>query len=293
MKKTLVVLAAGMGSRFGGLKQIQPVGPNGEFIIDYSIHDAIKAGFEKVVFIIRKENLDIFKETIGKRVEDKIETVYAFQEIDILPRKIDVQREKQFGTGHAVYCAKDYVDGPFAVISADDFYGPSVFKDLANFMDNEEGAAVVGYKIGDTIIGEEEVKRGVIIEENGVISAIKESKCHKDSERVYCKSLVGDMEDYTMPLDGPVNMLMYGFNTNFFERCEEMLNVFLDTADLQTAEFFLPDVVDTMIKEGRAKLVKTDETWMGMTYKEDLIHVQNKIQEMIDKGVYKNNLWEE
>ncbi|MBQ6841470.1 MAG: NTP transferase domain-containing protein [Bacilli bacterium] len=292
MKKTLVVLAAGMGSRFGGLKQIQPVGPNGEFIIDYSIHDAIKAGFEKVVFVIRKENLDVFKETIGKRVEDKVETVYAFQELDILPRKIEVKREKQFGTGHAVYCVKDYVDGPFAVISADDFYGPGAFDILADFINNETGVAVVGYKIGDTILGDEEVKRGVIIEEDGVIKAIRESACKKDSEKVTCRPLP-EGEEYTMPLDGPVNMLMYGFNINFFDRCEEMLNDFLDKADLEVAEFFLPDVVDTFIKEGNAKLVKTNEHWMGMTYREDLIKVQEEIKSLIEKGVYNNNLWEE
>lgn len=292
MKKTLVVLAAGMGSRFGGLKQIAPVGPNGEFIIDYSIHDALKAGFEKVVFIIRKQNLNDFKETIGKRLEDKIEVAYVFQETDILPREIAVEREKQFGTGHALYCAKGEVEGAFAVISADDFYGPGAFDTLGNWIDNNTGVAVVGYNIGDTIIGDEEVKRGVIIEENGVIQKIKESKVRKDIEKVYCEPLNGD-DAFTMPLDGSASMLMYGFNVNFFERLESMLNDFLDTADLTKDEFFLPDVVDSMIGEGLVYLVKTDETWMGMTYKEDLIAVQNKIKELINLGVYNNNLWEE
>lgn len=292
MKKTLVVLAAGMGSRFGGLKQIAPVGPNGEFIIDYSIHDALKAGFEKVVFVIRKQNLDDFKETIGKRVEDKIEVAYSFQELDVLPREINVTREKQFGTGHALYCAKSEVDGPFAVISADDFYGPGAFALLGDWMDNNTGVAVVGYKIGDTIIGDEEVKRGVVIEENGIIQAIKESRVTKDSEKVTCNPLNGDAT-FTLPLDGSASMLMYGFNTNFFERLELMLNEFLDTADLNTAEFYLPDVIDSMIKENLVKLVKTDETWMGMTYKEDLVHVQEKIASLIKEGIYNNNLWEE
>jgi len=292
MKKTLVVLAAGMGSRFGGLKQIEPVGPNGEFIIDYSVHDALKAGFEKVVFIIRKQNLNDFKETIGKRLEDKIEVAYAFQETNILPREITVEREKQFGTGHALYCAKDEVEGAFAVISADDFYGPGAFATLGNWIDNNTGVAVVGYKIGDTIIGEEEVKRGVILEDNGTIKKIKESKVRKDNEKVTCEPLNGD-DAFTMPLDGCASMLMYGFNVNFFERLENMLNDFLDNADLTKDEFFLPDVVDSMIQDGLVYLVKTDETWMGMTYKEDLIEVQNKINSLIEKGIYHNNLWEE
>ena len=292
MKKTLVVMAAGMGSRFGGLKQIAPVGPSGEFIIDYSIHDALKAGFEKVVFIIRKQNLVDFKETIGKRIEDKIEVAYAFQETDVLPRKIDVVREKQFGTGHALYCAKDYIEGPFAVISADDFYGPGAFDILGKWMDDNTGVAVVGYKIGDTIIGDEEVKRGVIIEKDGFIKNIKESRVVKDREKVTCTPLNGD-EMFTLPLDGSASMLMYGFNINFFERLESMLNDFLDTADLTKDEFFLPDVVDSMIKENLVQLVKTDEIWMGMTYKEDLIHVQNKINSLIEKGIYNKNFWEE
>ena len=292
MKKTLLVLAAGMGSRFGGLKQITPVGPNGEFIIDYSIHDAIKAGFEKVVFVIRKQNLNDFKETIGKRLEDKIEIAYAFQELDVLPRKIDVQREKQFGTGHAVYCAKDYIDGPFAVIGADDFYGPGAFKVFADYIDNNEGVGVVGYRIGNTIIGDEEVKRGVIIEEDGIIKKIQESAVTKEEDKVVCRPLNGE-DVFTMPLDGCANMLTYAFNTNFFDRLEEMLNEFLDTADLEKDEFFLPNVVDSMIKDGVVKLVKTDEKWIGMTYKEDLVHVQNGIASLIEKGIYKENLWEE
>lgn len=292
MKKTLVVMAAGMGSRFGGLKQIAPVGPSGEFIIDYSIHDALKAGFEKVVFIIRKQNLNDFKETIGKRLEDKVEIAYAFQETDVLPRKIDVVREKQFGTGHALYCAKEHIEGPFAVIAADDFYGPGAFTLLGNWMDNNKGIAVVGYKIGDTMYGDEEVKRGVVIEENGVIKKIQESKVRKDNEKVTCEPLNGD-DTFTLPLDGCASMLFYGFNINFFDRLEQMLNEFLDTADLTKDEFFLPDVIDSMIKEDLVKLVKTDETWMGMTYKEDLIKVQNKIKLFIEKGIYQNNLWEE
>ena len=292
MKKTLVVMAAGMGSRFGGLKQIEPVGPNGEFIIDYSIHDALKAGFEKVVFIIRKQNLNDFKETIGKRLEDKIEIAYVFQETDILPRKIHIVREKQFGTGHALYCAESEVNGPFAVISADDFYGPGAFALLGDWMDNNKGVAVVGYKIGDTIIGDEEVKRGVVIEENGLIKKIQESKVKKDSEKVICEPLNGE-EKFSLPLDGCASMLFYGFNINFFDRLNQMLNNFLDTADLTKDEFYLPDVVDSMIKENMVQLIKTDETWMGMTYKEDLIEVQKRIKDLIEKGTYKNNLWEE
>ena len=151
MEKTLVVLAAGMGSRFGGLKQIEPVGPSGEFIIDYSVYDAIKAGFTKVVFVIRKENFEIFENTIGKRLRDKIKVEYAFQELDVLPFKVDVKREKQFGTAHALYCAKDKINGPFVLITADDYYGQESFMVASSYLDSYQKIAIIGFKAGETM----------------------------------------------------------------------------------------------------------------------------------------------
>lgn len=292
MKKTLVVLAAGMGSRFGGLKQIEPVGPSGEFIIDYSVYDALKAGFNKCVFVIRKENYEIFKNTIGKRLENKIEVDYAFQELDVLPRKVEVHREKQFGTGHALYCAKDKIEGPFALISSDDYYGQDSFKELSEFLDNNKKVAVVGYKIGDTILGDEVVKRGVILENNNLITGIKESKVSKNENGVLCEPLNGD-ESFEIKHDDYASMLMYGFNVdNFFDILEAKLNEFLDKANLDVDEFYLPDVIDSMIKDNKVALVKTTSKWMGMTYKEDLEKVKNEINEYIEKGTYNKNLWE-
>ena len=178
---TLVIMAAGMGSRFGGLKQIEPVGPNGEFIIDYSIYDAIKAGFNKVVFIIKRSFEKEFKETIGKRIEGKIKVEYAYQEMDDVPEGtvIPEGREKPFGTGHALYTARNYIHEPFAVISADDFYGSHAFKVLGDSLKNTEDYSVIGYNIGNTITENGSVKRGVCFVKDGKLTDIIESKVEK------------------------------------------------------------------------------------------------------------------
>lgn len=292
MEKTLVILAAGMGSRFGGLKQIAPVGPSGEFIVDYSIYDAIKAGFNKVVFIIKKEHLTDFESTIGKRIGNKVKIEYAFQETDMLPLKVDVNRTKPWGTGHALYCAKNNINGPFALISADDFYGPHSFEHLSNYLDNNEGIAVIGYKIGQTLSENGEVKRGVILAKDNIITAIKESKVNKTGNIVTCNPLDGSSA-FTLPLDGRASMLMFGFNLDIFPYLEGQLTEFLKTPGFEEKEFFLPTIVDDYIKKGMVKLIDTDDTWMGITYKEDLDYVKSKIKEYIKENVYKNNLWED
>ena len=168
MEKTLVVLAAGMGSRFGGLKQLEPVGPSNEFLIDYSVYDAKRAGFTKVVFVIKKENKEAFEETISQRING-IEVEYAYQEMENIPLNIKIDRVKPLGTAHALYCAKDKVKGPFGLISADDFYGNESFEILSNYLDNNEGICVVGYPIGATLSDEGEVKRGVVLSNNNKI----------------------------------------------------------------------------------------------------------------------------
>lgn len=292
MKKTLVVLAAGMGSRFGGLKQIQPVGPNGEFIIDYSIHDALKVGIEKVVFIIRKENEQIFRETIGKRIEKYVEVAYAFQELDILPIDIDIKREKPLGTAHAIYCAKDYIEGPFITITSDDYYGPNAIKELMDFMEHNPKVCIGGYPMGDTILLDQEVKRGVIVEENGKVKTIKECKVKKDDKQVYCETITKEKEYFTCPLDTLAGMMLYGFNIDIFPVLEQELIKFLKTADLTKDEFILTDIIDIFIKKQQCVVTKITDKWMGMTYKEDLVCIQKEIQKYINEGVYKENLWE-
>lgn len=289
---TLLIMAAGMGSRFGGLKQIEPMGPNGEFLIDYSIYDAINAGFNKVVFIIKEENYDIFKETIGKRVEDKIKTEYVFQDINNVPDGYSVPKDrvKPLGTAHALYCAKDKVKGPFGLISADDFYGNESFEILSNYLDNNEGICVVGYPIGATLSDEGEVKRGVVLSNNNKIETIIESKVKIDGDKVFCTPLNGK-PSFEVSKDNPCSMLMYGFNTDIFEKIETMLIDFLKNADLSTGEFLLPDVVDEYVKMGKVNVLSTPSTWIGMTYKEDLPMVQEKIREYINNGIYPENLW--
>ena len=187
--KTLVILAAGMGSRFGGLKQIEPVGPNGEFIIDYSIYDAKRSGFEKVIFIIKEENLEVFEETIGKRIKPFIKVEYAFQKIDDLPEGYEIKdREKPLGTAHAIYCARNLIEGNFALMNADDFYGYGGIKKVSEFLDgdldkdNKENYALIGYKLVNTITDNGSVKRGVCNIKNGKLIGLDESLIEKDEK---------------------------------------------------------------------------------------------------------------
>ena len=290
MEKTLVVLAAGMGSRFGGLKQLEPVGPSNEFLIDYSVYDAKRAGFTKVVFVIKKENKEAFEETISQRING-IEVEYAYQEMENIPLNIKIDRVKPLGTAHALYCAKDKVKGPFGLISADDFYGNESFEILSNYLDNNEGICVVGYPIGATLSDEGEVKRGVVLSNNNKIETIIESKVKIDGDKVFCTPLNGK-PSFEVNKDNPCSMLMYGFNTDIFEKIETMLIDFLKNADLSTGEFLLPDVVDEYVKMGKVNVLSTPSTWIGMTYKEDADYLKTFILNEIEKGVYPNNLWD-
>lgn len=290
MEKTLVVLAAGLGSRFGGLKQIEPIGPSGEFLIDYSVYDAIKAGFSKVIFVIKKENEEVFKNTISQRIKG-IKIEYAYQEMNYLPIDITINREKPLGTAHALYCAKDLIDGPFALISSDDFYGRESFNILSNYLDNEKGLCVIGYPIGSTLSNEGEVKRGVILKDGDIVNSIVECKVKKNGNVVNCTPLNGS-SSFEVTTNNSCSMLMYGFNTNIFDVLEEMLTEFLRNEDLKIKEFLLPDVVDVYVKKGLVKVIDTSCKWIGMTYKEDLLNVKKEINELIENGVYPKNLWE-
>lgn len=298
MPKTLLVMAAGMGSRFGGLKQIEPMGPNGEFLIDYSVYDAKLAGFTKIVFIIKEENYDIFKETIGKRVEPYIETEYVFQDDSNLKEKYkDLQtRVKPLGTGHAILCAKDKVKTPFAIINADDFYGRDAYVVASKYLDkiDDKHYAVVGYKVGKTLSPNGAAKRGICKEENGKLKDLIESSVEKIDNRIIAKPLDGDTE-FTVEDDSLVSMNMLLFTPKIFDYLEEKLTKFLETNknDLSKCEFLIPDVVKDAIKEDRVEvdLLSTNAIWHGVTYKEDKEEVVKAIDELIKEKVYPNKLW--
>lgn len=298
MPKTLLVMAAGMGSRFGGLKQIEPMGPNGEFLIDYSVYDAKLAGFTKIVFIIKEENYDIFKKTIGKRVEPYIETEYVFQDDSNLKEKYkDLQtRVKPLGTGHAILCAKDKVKTPFAIINADDFYGRDAYVVASKYLDkiDDKHYAVVGYKVGKTLSPNGAAKRGICKEENGKLKDLIESSVEKINDKIIAKPLDGDTE-FTVEDDSLVSMNMLLFTPKIFDYLEEKLTKFLEINknDLSKCEFLIPDVVKDAIKEDRVKvdLLSTNAIWHGVTYKEDKEEVVKAINELIKEKVYPNKLW--
>ena len=293
---TLVILAAGMGSRFGGLKQIEPMGPNGEFIIDYSVYDAIKAGFTKIVFIIKEENYKIFKETIGARVEPHIKVEYCFQNTDNLPEGFNYSKDrvKPYGTAHAILCAKDKVNENFAIISADDFFGYDAFKQAGDFLKSNTDFCVIGYKIGETLSEQGTVKRGVCMEKDGYLTDVIESKATKDNDIVHCEPLDGSAP-YDIKLDNPVSMLMFGLTPILFDELEkEIVKFFENNKDnMDTCEFLLPDVLDEMIKTGKIKIkvLPTTAKWLGVTYKEDVDKVRGELKKLHDNGEYPETLW--
>ncbi len=297
---TLVILAAGMGSRYGGLKQLDPITENREFIIDFSVYDAIKAGFDKVVFIIKKENYELFKESIGSRVEPYIKTEYAFQEIDNIPDGFTVPdgRVKPWGTAHALFCAKEFIDGNFAVINADDFYGRDTFMRLASHFDNstdDKSFCMIGYVLKNTLTENGTVSRGVCtLDENGKLCGINERTkirmCGTDAEYL-------EGEEW-IHLDGEsvVSMNCWGLTPAIFPYLEEkMVEFFSDEiGDALKKEMYLPAVVDSMMGDGECdvKVYTTTSQWYGVTYPEDKPAVKASIAAMIDSGEYKKGLWE-
>ncbi|MBQ3435456.1 MAG: nucleotidyltransferase [Bacilli bacterium] len=294
---TLVVLAAGMGSRFGGLKQVEPFGPNGEFIIDYSIYDAKKAGFDKVVFLIRKHNYDLFKETVGKRVEEYIKVEYAFQEMDDLKEKYHLpEREKPLGTAHAVWCCKDVVDGPFMMINADDFYGYDAFKEGYQFLKNsisDTEYGMVVYDVINTITEHGSVKRGIIDIVDNYINKIVESKIEMKDNKLMASPLDSE-EEKEISKDTKVSMNMLLLNNNIFTYIEENMDeMFLNSDNLDTCEYLIPDVLEKGIRENkfRVRALNTDSVWHGVTYKEDKDELVNSINKLIEEGNYPHELW--
>ncbi len=293
----LVIMAAGLGSRFGGLKQIEPIGPNGEFIIDYSIYDAIKAGFKEVVFIIKKENYEIFRETIGKRIEDKIKVTYAFQEIKDTPIKVNFEREKPWGTGQAILVTKDIVKENFMVINADDFYGRDTFLVASKFLKGtnfkKSDFAMVGYKAGNTLAKKGSVKRGVCESKDNYLTSIIESLVEKTDNKLVATPLLGGNSFEIKPTD-LVSMNAFAFTPYLFKYLkEEWLEFFKDEESLKKAEFLLPFIIEKLIKENKCtmKVLKTNAKWYGITYKEDKEDVVKAINSLIKKTEYPFNLW--
>ncbi len=277
MKKTaLVVLAAGMGSRFGGLKQMEPFGLNGEAILDFSVNDAIEAGYSEVIFIIKKEIEKDFKETVGKRTEAKIPVKYAYQELDKLPSGYAVPegRVKPWGTGHAVLCAKELIDSPFVIINADDYYGKEGLKKLKEHLDNEEGFALAGYKLYNTLSETGAVTRGVCKVADGYLYDIDETSVDKNSG---------------YPEDTLVSMNMWGLTPELFDYITPYFDEFLEKEiNTPKSEFYIPLAISRAVNEGltKVKVYETDDKWYGVTYKEDAEGVRCALQDLQKKGLY-------
>ncbi|MCF8362260.1 MAG: nucleotidyltransferase [Prolixibacteraceae bacterium] len=298
MKPTLVLLAAGMGSRYGGLKQLDEVGPNGEAIIDYSLFDAIRAGFGKVVFIIRKDFADEFKNKFDKKLDGKIEVEYVFQELNDIPYPYSIPegRQKPWGTGHAIRSARNAVNSPFAAINADDFYGFEAYKVMSDFLQNEANESLysmVGYKLSNTLSENGSVSRGLCITDskdnlNDINELTKISI--EESGIVYEKN--GNKKE--LKGDETVSMNFWGFHPSLFEHLEKGFIDFLEKEGKEMkSEFFIPMHVDDLIKAKKVnvKVLTSDAKWFGVTYKEDKPDVINNIQKLIAEGKYPEKLW--
>lgn len=297
-KTTLVIMAAGMGSRFGGVKQLEPVGPGGEIILDYSVYDAIRAGFQKVVFIIRKEIEEDFKEVIGSRLEKQIEVEYVLQDIDKLPKGFTKPegRTKPWGTGQAILSCLGIVKEPFAVINADDYYGKEAFRIVNHFLQNPVGCdkkyhfCMAGFELGNTLSEHGAVTRGVCqVNRYGILEGIEET------HEIVKKGTVAATPVKTLPFEQPVSMNMWGFTPDFLEILEGKFSDFLRTIEGNElkAEFLLPTVVDDLVQSGQARVdvLKTPDRWFGVTYREDKEYVVESFRKLVSEGVYPSKLF--
>ena len=297
MKPTLVVLAAGMGSRYGGLKQVDPVGPSGEAILDYSVFDAIRGGFGKVVFIIRKDFEAEFKEKVGSKYEGMIPVDYCYQDLNDLPEpyKVPEGRTKPWGTAHATRSARSVVNEPFAVINADDFYGRDAFAKLGAFLSAAEPMrfAMVGYKLELTLSENGSVARGVCdVAEDGSLKSVTEM-----TKLVRAGGVAENREDEAnpdkVPLDARVSMNLWGFTPELFTELERRFPLWLaENGAKEKSEWYIPFVVDELIREGKAdcKVLPTESSWFGVTYREDKPYVMAEIKKLVDAGEYPENL---
>ena len=299
MKKdlTLVILAAGMGSRFGGLKQVEPIGPNGEFIIDYSIYDAIEAGFTKVVFLIKDEIYDLFRETVGKRIEGKIPVAYAFQRIGDIPEWVDIpeERVKPWGTAHAVLACKNDVSGNFVMINSDDFYGRDAYMKIAEFFKNSDNDdyAMVAFRVANTMTENGSVKRGVCESSEGLLTKITESSIEKVDDKIIASPLDGS-DSFEVEANALVSMNFFGFTPRIFDTLDKGFPEFFNRNkdNLLKAEYLIPDVVFDEIKAGvKMHVLESTDKWLGVTYREDKDYVVSELNKLIDMGVYPKDLW--
>lgn len=301
-KPTLVIMAAGMGSRFGGLKQIAPVDDQGHIIIDFSLLDAYRAGFRDLVFIIKPELEASFREVIVNRMEKYFNITFVHQTIDKLPAGYSVPegREKPWGTGHAILCCKDVLDGPFAVINADDFYGPTAFSAIYDYLANNEDESrysMIGYRVRNTVTENGSVARGVCEVKDGLLTGVTErTKIFKNGNDA--KFTEDDGKTFTdLPGDTIVSMNLWGFTSKMIRELDERFTAFLDHAIATNplkGEYFLPSVVNDQLVAGTAtvRVLPCEETWYGVTYREDLDSVKAAIEGMKKKGIYSENLWD-
>lgn len=304
MKKTsLVIMAAGLGSRYGGIKQLEPVGPGGEIIMDYSIYDAIKAGFNKIIFIIRKDIEQDFYEVIGKRIEKMIEVEYVFQEIENLPEGFSkpTERTKPWGTGQAVLSCLEKVKEPFAVINADDYYGKEAFAKIYDFLTTNASSSIpyqfcmAGFILGNTLSENGTVTRGVckVNEDNLLVDIVETSGIKQENKSGVAVNKLG--EQISVDLEGAVSMNMWGFTPKLFEELEQGFIQFLEgiAGNELKAEYLLPEVVDKLVKANKAEVhvLKTNDKWFGVTYKEDKEMVIKSFNELVTKGIYPKKLY--
>ena len=299
-KPTLVVMAAGMGSRFGGLKQLTPVDAQGHPIIDFSMYDARRAGFERVAFIIKREIEQQFRETVGGRMERQFDVSYVFQEKDVLPPGYSVPegRVKPWGTGHAVACCRGTVDGPFAVINADDFYGAGAYRAIYDFLAADRPAtehAMVGYRLRNTVTENGAVARGICTVENGMLSDVTERT--KIEKRGSAAAYIEDGVEYPLTGDETVSMNFWGFSPAMLDELWAGFPAFLDAQteeSLRTCEYYLPAVANAAVQAGRGtvRVLQCSEVWHGVTYREDLQSVIDAIAALKQAGVYPATLWD-
>lgn len=305
-KPVLVVMAAGMGSRYGGLKQMDPMDDAGHVILDFSVYDAMLAGFEKVIFIIKRENEEVFRECIGDRIAKRMQVEYAYQDLNALPEGFSVPegRQKPFGTGHAVLCCKDKIDGPFAVINADDFYGRHAFQMIYDYLSSpkeDNGMyqyVMVGYIMENTLTENGHVARGVCrIDESGHLVEIHErTRIEKRGDETAYTEDEGATW-VTIPEGSIASMNMWGFEKNLMEELEKRFPAFLEenlSANPLKCEFFLPSAVQQLMEEGKAEVavLKSEDRWYGVTYKEDKETVMKALADFKAQGVYPKQLWE-
>jgi len=285
---TLVVMAAGMGSRFGGLKQIEPMGPHGQAILDFSVYDAKQAGFNKVVFIIKHAIEKEFKEIVGKRIEKMIDVEYAYQELDMLPEGFTCpkDREKPWGTAHAIYCCRDVVKTPFAVINADDYYGKTAYQKMYNHLKEQNGDyCMVGFRLQNTLTENGTVARGICEIEDGILKSVTER-----TKIIDCKFTEDDGKTWeALSPDCVVSMNMWGFTPDVFSYIENDLNEFFkENINTPKVEFYLPKIVSNVIERGQksVSVLVAEERWYGVTYKEDKQGVVTALGEKIANGEY-------